>query len=218
MSTDEGFFARWSRRKAQARANPASAAAQDSERGAAQGQPTAPVPAEQPARSTTEAAAPVGATGPASAPPADPSPPPLPTLQDVQSLTPQSDFRPFVRPQVAPEVRNAALRKLFADPHFNVMDGLDVYIDDYSRPDPLPADLARRLVAAHAMRLFDDPARTAAPAPAAGAHPADAGVVEGDGAPTPAERGDAPLPEAPMPVVPAVATSTDTPSASDPVS
>jgi hypothetical protein len=33
-------------------------------------------------------------------------------------------------------VRNAALKKLFTDPHFNVMDGLDVYIDDYGKPDP----------------------------------------------------------------------------------
>jgi hypothetical protein len=39
---------------------------------------------------------------------------------------------------VAPEVKNAAFKKLFADPHFNVMDGLDIYIDDYSKPDPLP--------------------------------------------------------------------------------
>jgi hypothetical protein len=30
------------------------------------------------------------------------------------------------------------LKTLFQDPRFNVMDGLDVYIDDYSKPDPLP--------------------------------------------------------------------------------
>ena len=30
------------------------------------------------------------------------------------------------------------MKKLFADPHYNVMDGLDVYIDDYSKPDPIP--------------------------------------------------------------------------------
>ena len=30
------------------------------------------------------------------------------------------------------------MKKLFSDPHFNVMDGLDTYIDDYGKPDPLP--------------------------------------------------------------------------------
>ena len=37
-----------------------------------------------------------------------------------------------------PALRRAALQKLFSDPHFNVMDGLDTYIDDYSQPNPLP--------------------------------------------------------------------------------
>ena len=32
----------------------------------------------------------------------------------------------------------AALKRLFTDPHFNVMDGLDVYIDDYSKTEPIP--------------------------------------------------------------------------------
>jgi hypothetical protein len=39
---------------------------------------------------------------------------------------------------VAPELRSRALKKLFTDPHFNVMDGLDTYIDDYGKPDPIP--------------------------------------------------------------------------------
>jgi len=40
--------------------------------------------------------------------------------------------------EVDPELRRKALKTLFQDPRFNVMDGLDVYIDDYSKPDPLP--------------------------------------------------------------------------------
>jgi hypothetical protein len=55
---------------------------------------------------------------------------------------------------VAPEVRNTAMRQLFSDPHFNVMDGLDIYIDDYNRPDPLPLDDLKRMVSAQAMRLL----------------------------------------------------------------
>jgi hypothetical protein len=51
-------------------------------------------------------------------------------------------------------VRNAALKKLFADPHFNLMDGLDVYIDDYSKPDPLPPEMLAQLASAKFLNLF----------------------------------------------------------------
>jgi hypothetical protein len=76
----------------------------------------------------------------------------------VQALTPESDFSRYTAPQVAPEVRNAAMKKLFADPHFNVMDGLDIYIDDYGKPDPLPASMLRSLASAEFLGLFrEDP-------------------------------------------------------------
>jgi hypothetical protein len=35
------------------------------------------------------------------------------------------------------------------------MDGLDVYIDDYSKPDPLPYAMARQLASAKFLGLFD---------------------------------------------------------------
>jgi hypothetical protein len=53
-------------------------------------------------------------------------------------------------------VKNAAFKKLFTDPHFNVMDGLDVYIDDYSKPDPIPPEMLRNLASAKFLKLFDD--------------------------------------------------------------
>lgn len=74
------------------------------------------------------------------------APPPPPTLEDVQSLTKDSDFTRFVQPGVSPEVKNAAMKKLFADPHFNVMDGLDTYIDDYGKPDPIPPEMLASLM------------------------------------------------------------------------
>jgi hypothetical protein len=52
-------------------------------------------------------------------------------------------------------VKNAALKKLFTDPRYNVMDGMDVYIDDYSKPDPLPYAMARKLTSAKFLGLFD---------------------------------------------------------------
>jgi hypothetical protein len=100
----------------------------------------------------------------------------LPSLDDVKKLTPQSDFQPFMQRGVGAEVRNAAMKKLFADPHFNVMDGLDVYIDDYSQPDPLPAGMLRKMASAQFMKLVpeeesprhpQDPDGSAAPEPEA---------------------------------------------------
>jgi hypothetical protein len=78
----------------------------------------------------------------------------LPTLEDARGLTTESDFQPFMRPGVASEVRNAAVKKLFADPHFNVMDGLDIYIGDYNTPDPLPVGMLQKMVGAQLLNLF----------------------------------------------------------------
>ena len=64
---------------------------------------------------------------------------PAPELPPLDTLTPESDYRAFFHPKVDEDVRRAALKKLFSDPHFNVMDGLDVYIDDYSKTEPIPA-------------------------------------------------------------------------------
>jgi len=64
---------------------------------------------------------------------------PAPELPPLDTLTPESDYRAFFHPKVKEDVRRAALKKLFSDPHFNVMDGLDVYIDDYSKTEPIPA-------------------------------------------------------------------------------
>ena len=66
---------------------------------------------------------------------------PAPELPPVDKLTLDSDFRGFFHPKVGEDVRRAALKKLFSDPRFNVMDGLDVYIDDYSKTEPIPPEM-----------------------------------------------------------------------------
>ena len=83
---------------------------------------------------------------------------PLPALD---ALTPQADFTPFMQTHVEPAVRRAALKTLFKDPHFNVMDGLDIYIDDYSQPDPIPAAMMQTLYQAQ-QHVFQTPASGAA--------------------------------------------------------
>jgi hypothetical protein len=96
--------------------------------------------------------------------------PAAPTLADVAALTRDSDYSRFMGRSVQPDVKNAALSKLFTDPHFNVMDGLDVYIDDYGKPDPLPPGMLRQMLQAHVLGLFDEEDdKTALPAAPAAA-------------------------------------------------
>lgn len=115
------FLSRWSRRKIEARAENAAPAAED-----------------------------VAAAGPVEAPgetPAAPVAVPLAAepLQPIDTLTPESDYRPFLQAGVPPHLKNLALKALFKDPHFNVMDGLDTYIADYSQPDPIPAEMLAKM-------------------------------------------------------------------------
>lgn len=70
---------------------------------------------------------------------------PKPDLPPPDKLTFESDYRAFFHPKVGEDVRRAALKRLFSAPHFNVMDGLDVYIDDYSKSEPIPAAMLASL-------------------------------------------------------------------------
>ena len=122
--------------------------------------------------------------------PAEPPAPPPPTLEDVQALTPESDFKRFASADVAPEVKNAAMKKLFADPRYNVMDGMDVYTGDYSQPDPIPESMLRQLASAKFLGLFDEEEKEEAAAAARARDVAD----------NPAAQTVAQSPEAPQAV------------------
>ena len=76
------------------------------------------------------------------------------TLDDVAKLNHQDDFSVFMQSGVDPDVKRAAMKKLFSDPRYNIMDGLDIYIDDYSKPDPIPPEMLRRLVQSQMLNLF----------------------------------------------------------------
>ena len=144
MAEDEprGFLGRWSRRKADA----------------LQGKPLAePVPAAPVPAAAAPLAVPPGEAEPKAASAADVAEPEkIMSLDDVKLLTKDSDFKPFMAGNVAPAVRNAAMKKLFADPHFNIMDGLDIYIDDYSKPDPIPEAMLRQMNGSKFLKLFAD--------------------------------------------------------------
>lgn len=69
-------------------------------------------------------------------------PPPLPP---VDQLTPESDFAPFMHPKVTDALRRVALKKLFADPHFNVPDPYEAYAGDWTGGDPISEELLKTL-------------------------------------------------------------------------
>lgn len=137
MANADHFFSRWSRRK--------TAAVQGRPVEELPTPPTLPEPAAKPTPVVTP-----------EAPAAEELAPPTLTLEDAQALTPESDFKPFIARNVTPEVKNAAMKKLFSDPHYNVMDRLDIYIDDYSQPDPLPVSMLRQMASAKFLKLFED--------------------------------------------------------------
>ncbi len=89
---------------------------------------------------------------------ADPAAPPPQSTQPPAAETAErgsAEYKEFFDPQVDEKLRRTALKKLFGDPHFNVMDGLDTYIDDYSKPDPVPEAMLRQLNQAKDLFLFD---------------------------------------------------------------
>jgi len=160
VTDDDGFLSRWARRKAEARSGaPTTEAAPAASAPTGVGESPLPAPSAVPAAPAPPAAS---TASPAVTP--DP-PPPLPTLDDVARLTKDSDFSPYVARNVDASVRNAAMKKLFSDPHFNVMDGLDTYIDDYGKPNPIPLSMLRRMNQAAVLGLFADESDADAKAP-----------------------------------------------------
>jgi len=131
---DEPFIARWSRLKIEARE-----ARPESRQGGTDSKPNPPAQdPQQPASAGADAGDVPGKV--------------LPAVDSLQGLA--SEYREFLRPEVDDSLRRAALKKLFSDPHFNAMDGLDVYIDDYGKPDPIPEAMLRSLE--HAKGLIFD--------------------------------------------------------------
>lgn len=124
----ENFLSRWSKRKLEVRAQeklaeeaPVVQAAVplqglDSGQGAVAGELSTPKPVEQTATQPDL---------------------PLPTEEDLHAVKQGGDIKAFMVDKVSTELKNKAFKALFSRPEFNVMDGLDIYIDDYSKFTPL---------------------------------------------------------------------------------
>lgn len=179
---DDDFLRRWSRRKAEAKRAPETAT---------EAPPPAVVPAPTPdARPAVAASTPTAAS-------------PTPALPDPASLEPGADVSAFMARGVDEALKRRALKSLFQDPRFNVMDGLDVYIDDYSIPDPMPPEWLDKL---EQLSHLGDRAERDRAAEAREALAADGAVAERSG-PVVGEAGDATV-QQPESIPPAGANST----------
>jgi hypothetical protein len=180
MSDPDGFLSRWSRRKREARI----------EEPAPEAAPTGLAPPE-PAASASEAPAPEAAE----------PPPELADLPPVESLTPDSDLAPFLRPGVPAALKNAALRRMWLlDP---VIAGhRDVALDyawDFNGPVAIPGfggtitpDSVQALLDRLTGPAEAEPEPPAAAQPPA-AEPPAAPLSMAQPAPPPADNAPAPL-------------------------
>lgn len=130
----DGFsLSRWSRlKRAGAVATPAPESSQPPAEAAPTGRVVTSRSGAQPASADAANAADVSAVSELS----------LPPLSSV-SLT--EDFTPFMQAKVPQALRQQALKALFREPHFNVMDGLDTYTDDYTQFEPIAPEVMATL-------------------------------------------------------------------------
>jgi hypothetical protein len=135
MAADE-FFARWARRKSDAPHDPA------------------PAPAADASTTATRTVADASQID-------DSKAKPLPSLEDVANLGHDSDYSVFMASGVDEAVKRSAMKKLFTNPHFNIMDGLDIYIGDYNKFEPITPEILAALN--HAKALLNPLAQFEAP-------------------------------------------------------
>ena len=145
-TTDEPFLSRWARVKHSQKQETPLLAAEDADKSLPAALPNSSIDElPEPKIAEKSGAEPTLSGGPA-----------MVELPSLESLTPQSDFSPFMAKDVDSQLRNKAMKKLFTDPHYNIMDRLDTYIDDYSVHTPLPLEVIRQMNIAKTLGLFDD--------------------------------------------------------------
>lgn len=124
----ENFLSRWSKRKLEVRAREKLAEdAPDLQ---------VSVPLQGSDANQANAVSELGDSQPKAQTPSQPELP-LPTEADLLAVKQGGDIKAFMVDKVSTELKNKAFKALFSRPEFNVMDGLDIYIDDYNKFTPL---------------------------------------------------------------------------------
>jgi len=171
----ENFASRWSRRKIEARKT--------------EDAPAEPKPSSEPAVSAVPADA-------AAAPPGAPAPRELPPLESLKGLA--SEYTEFLKPGVDENLRRSALKKLFADPHFENFERFEAYCEDFTKGEPIPLAMLKTLEHAKGLLFGDEEnkdERAEAEKPAAEPPPEMAEKAQGEAQaemppPEPAEQKD----------------------------
>ena len=149
-AADEGFLQRWSRLKRENRD-------EGDQAGSAFGLEAAADQAASERPDPSDAAGSADAAGPADAADAVGPDPELPPLE---SLGEDSDYSAFLAPGVCPDLRKAALRRLFHSPKFNVRCPLDDNSRDFREFIPL-GDIVTSDMKHHALRRLEQLAEAA---------------------------------------------------------
>lgn len=130
----DNFLSRWSKRKLEAKEKPADAELTPSVLKAEADSGVARPPAQGTVRDSNAVA---GRPAPVSAEANVEPEVPVPTEADLQSVEQGGDVKAFLSDKVSADLKNKAFKALFSRPEYNVMDGLDIYIDDYNTFVPL---------------------------------------------------------------------------------
>jgi len=145
---DEPFFSRWARRKKESREGLSEETVQAVELPAEQ------IPGPGAAEHELEAVATADdELDGAAVPPLE--------LPPLETLTVESDFRAFMQPGVDGALRQAALRKMFRNPIYGIVDDLDPYRADFAAFTPL-GDTITSDMKFHAERLLREQLEKAA--------------------------------------------------------
>jgi len=78
---------------------------------------------------------------------------PLPSIDSLKGLA--SEYAGFLKPGVSEDLKRAALKKLFRDPHFEAFERFEAYCEDYTKGEPIPAAMLKTLEHAKGL-LFDE--------------------------------------------------------------
>lgn len=162
---EEAFLTRWARLKRQSRQPAAEPAADDSEK------PRAQEP-DQPAQAGAPPSEEVLSSG--QGVDHDTGVAELPSLE---SLTEESDFSPFMKAGVDPDLQRQALRKMWRNPKYAFIDELDPYRADYKAFTAL-GDILTADMKYHAARLLQEQMEKAAAAAESSESPREDGAGE----------------------------------------
>src|SRR5947207_1089416 len=74
-------------------------------------------------------------------------------LESLKGLA--SEYTEFLKPGVDENLRRSALKKLFADPHFENFERFEAYCEDFTKGEPIPLAMLKTLEHAKDL-LFGD--------------------------------------------------------------